>query len=241
MRSALLFSLLYLTACASGHGPASYDQAPGLDIADAALASGAPDTALSIAQRILATDSNNVAALIRVANAQAALGQRDAAQRSFTRAMTIAPDKTDATIGLGRLDLATDPAAAAALFQLVVDREPRNVAALIDFGIAKDLQGQHKEAQRVYRQALTVEPDRVATSVNLGLSLALSGDTGEAVAILRPLASDPGAAPRVRQDLAVALALSGDNAAATMILQKDIAAPAVPVTLLAYQMLRPKP
>jgi Flp pilus assembly protein TadD len=143
--------------------------------------------------------------------------------------------------GCAWLKLATDPAAAAALFQRVTDQDSHNVAALIDFGIAEDLLGQHGDAQRAYRRALAVDPDRLAARVNLGLSLALSGDPQQALGILRPLAMGPRTSPRTRQDLAVALALAGDNDAATSVLQKDIAQPELLKTIAAYQMLRPNP
>lgn len=241
MRPVLLFSLLLLASCSAGQSPSFSTKAPGLDVADAALANGAPETALHIAQRILATDSTNVPALIRAANAQAALGQREEAARTFNRVLAITPDKPEAALGLGRLKLATDAAAAAVLFQRVANRDPHNVAALIDFGIAKDLLGQHGDAQQAYRRALALEPDRLAANVNLGLSLALSGDPQQALGILRPLATGPQTMPRTRQDLAVALALAGDNDATTSVLQKDIAQPELSRTIAAYQMLRPKP
>ena len=241
MRPALLLSLLLFSACTASQPPSFSNKAPGLDVADAALASGAPETALRIAQRILATDSSNVAAMIRAGEAQAALGQRDAAAQTFNRALAIAPNRPEAALGLGRLQLATDPAAAVALFQRLIDRDPHNVAALIDFGIAKDLLGHHGDAQQAYRRALALEPDRHAASINLGLSLAISGDPQQGLGILRPLANGPEATPRSRQDLAVALALAGDNDAAATVLQRDIAQPEVPKTIAAYQMLRPNP
>ena len=241
MRPIVLLSLLLFASCSSGPGPSFSTAAPGLDIADAALASGAPETALHIAQRILATDPSNVPALLRAANAQAALGQRTEAARNFDRVLAVAPHRTEAELGLGRLKLTTDPAAAAVLFQRVTDRDSHNVAALIDHGIAKDLLGQHGDAQQSYRRALALDPDRMAASVNLGLSLAVSGDPQQALGILRPLAAGPQSSKRTRQDLAVALALAGDNDAAAAVLRTDVAPPQVPQMIAAYQMLRANP
>ena len=241
MRPAPLLALLLLASCAGGRPATLSDRAPGMDIADAALANGAPDTALHIAQRALATDPDNVPALIRAGNAQAALGQHDQAARTFSRAVTLAPGNTDAALGLGRVKLASDPAGAVPLLKRVSEQDPRNVAALVDLGVAMDLQGQHANAQQSYRRALAIDPERLAANVNLGLSLALSGSPQQAVVILQPLGSGSNAPRRVRQDLAVALALAGDNTSAASLLQKDIGASEASATLAAYQMLRSTP
>ena len=241
MRPVLLLSLLLLASCAGNRDTSFPTRSPGLDVADVALANGAPDTALHIAHQILATDPSNLPALIRAANAQAALGQRDQAARTFGQALAVAPNNNDAALGLGRLKLAIDPAAASAAFLRVTVRDPRNVAALIDLGIANDLLGRHDEAQQAYRRALDIEPDRVAASVNLGLSLALSKDPEQALRILRPIAFGSMTTPRIRQDLAVALALAGDDAEAASVLHKDIAPPQVLATVASYHLLQAVP
>ncbi len=241
MRPFLLLSLLLLASCGGNRDTSFSTRPPGLDVADVALSNGAPDTALHIARQILATDPRNLPALIRAANAQVALGQRDQAARTFGQALAVAPDDIDAALGLGRLKLVTDPAAASAAFLRVTARDPRNVAALIDLGIANDLLGRHAEAQAAYRRALDIEPDRVAASVNLGLSLALSNDPRQALGILRPIASGSMATPRIRQDLAVALALAGDDAGAAAVLHKDLAQPQVLAMIAGYHLLQAPP
>jgi Flp pilus assembly protein TadD len=120
----------------------------------------------------------------------------------------------------------------------ISERDPHNVAVLIDLGIARDLLGQHAEAQRAYRQALAVEPGRTAASVNLALSLALSGDPRQALAILRPIALSPGASPRVRQDLAVALVLAGEDEEAGRVLHTDMPQPEALALVTGYRALR---
>jgi len=241
MRSALLLTLLLLASCASRQDSPLSAKTPGLDVADVALANGAPDTALLIAQRTLATDPRNVPALVRAAEAHAALGQREQAASGFSQALAIAPDNAEATLGLGRLELATNPAAAADVLRRLTARDPRNVAALVDLGIANDLLGQHTAAQRSYRSAIALEPMRVAASVNLGLSLALSGDPRQALTILRPLARDPGASPRVRQDLAAALVLAGDSEEAASVLHTDMPRPQALAAIAGYRSLQAPP
>jgi Flp pilus assembly protein TadD len=238
MRPTLLLSLLLLVSCGGDRDNRFSTRPPGLDVADVALANGAPETALHIAEQVLATNPRDVPALVRAGSAQAALGQRDQAVRSFGQALAIAPDNPGAALGLGRLTLATDPAAAAALLLRLTTRDPHNVAALIDLGIARDLLGQHEEAQRGYRLALAIDPGSAAAKVNLGLSLALSGDSRQALGILRPLAADPAASPRVRQNLAVALVLAGDDDGAAVVLRTDMPQPQVLAAVAGYQSLR---
>src|ERR1700722_2937535 len=98
MRPSLLVTLL-LAGCAGGTNLTA-SRTPGLDVADVALVTGSPDTALRIAQQVLANDPRNVPALLREAQAQAALGQHDQAARSFGRALAIAPDDPGAALGL---------------------------------------------------------------------------------------------------------------------------------------------
>jgi Flp pilus assembly protein TadD len=239
MRPFLLLLMFFLVSCSGDRDALFSRRPPGLDVAGVALANGAPETALHIAQTRLVTDPRDVAALVMAANAQAALGQRDQAMRCFAHALAIAPGNIEATLGLGRLTLATDPAAAAELFAGVTTRDPGNVAGLIDLGIAADLLGKHHEAQAAYRRALAIEPDRLAANVNLGLSLALSGDAQQALAVLRPVAQGPGTSPRIRQDLAVALALAGSNAEAAAILKAELPQPEVLTTVAAYHLLQP--
>jgi Flp pilus assembly protein TadD len=238
MRPILLISLLLTAGCSSAHNGQISTRAPGLDVADVALANGAPDTALHIAQQALAANPRSVPAMVRVAQAQAALGQRDQAERGFRQALALEPADTGAALGLGRLLLASDPTAAADILLLLSAKDPHNVAALVDLGIARDLLGQHAEAQRSYRLALAVDPGRQAAEVNLGLSLALSGDARQALAILRPIASGPGVSPRVRQDLAVALVLAGDDEEAAQVLHTDMPRPEALALVMNYQSLR---
>ena len=234
----VVLSFPLLVSCATDRNTIHSDRAPGLDVGAVALTNGAPDSALSIAQRTLATDPHNVPALLLAAQAQTALGQRDQAAETFARVLAITPDNDAASLGLGRLKLQTDPAEASNILLRLTARDPHNVPALIDLGIARDMLGQHADAQRAYHDALSIDPGRIATNINLGLSLALSGDTQQALTILRPIALTPGASPRMRQNLAVALVLAGDEKEAAQVLQTDMDQPAVVAALSGYHSLR---
>jgi Flp pilus assembly protein TadD len=208
-----------------------------LGVADAALAGSAPALALHVAQSILAKDPTDAEALQRQGDAYFVLGQIDQAEGSYRRALAIRPTLAAAQLGLGRVELTREPAAAATLFAQVIAADPRNVPALNDLGIAHDLVGRHAEAQAVYRQAIAIAPTDLAAQVNLGLSLALSGNSAEAIELLRPLASRPDATPRMRHDYAVALAIGGYIAEAEQVLRADMTAEQVAEAIRGYREL----
>jgi Flp pilus assembly protein TadD len=238
----LAVALLLLLAGCSSSGPSGVGFGPpGMDVAQAALREGSPEIALQIVTNILAKNPNNEAALLTQGEAYTALGRPEEASASFSTVLAGDPESVGAHIGLGRLRLASDPAAAEALFLEALSREPRNAVALNDLGIARDLQRRHSEAQAAYRQALGVKPDLAAAQVNLALSLAMSGQSRDAIHILRPLAEAPSATVQVRHDLAAVLAMGGDRTAAEQILSKDLPPNEVQQALSGYDASRSNP
>jgi Flp pilus assembly protein TadD len=196
-----------------------------VQVADAALAAGAPDVALRVADLILRDAPRDVPALLARGDALYAMGHLDLARGAYRSAVAVDPGSVNALVGLGRTLVRSNPKAAEAAFLDAATRQPGNVTALSNLGIARDLQGRHEDAQAAYRQALAVAPDSTDITVNLGLSLALSGKAAEAVSLLRPLAGGADATGLRRNDLAAALALAGDPAASQRVLHSE-AAPA---------------
>jgi Flp pilus assembly protein TadD len=196
-----------------------------VQVADAALAAGAPDVALRVADLILRDAPRDVPALVARGDALYAMGHLDLARGAYRSAVAVDPGSVNALVGLGRTLVRSNPKAAEAAFLDAATRQPDNVPALSNLGIARDLQGRHEDAQAAYRKALAVAPDSTDITVNLGLSLALSGKSAEAVALLRPLAGEADATGLRRKDLAAALALAGDPAASQRVLHGE-AAPA---------------
>lgn len=236
MTRTALVALVSLLAACGGPDPSRLAAGrPGLEVASAALSGGMPEIALNVSKGILSTQPNNVPALLSQGDALSALGRLDEADASYAKGLHADPRSIAAQIGLGRLRLRSDPAQAQALFLGVLQREPRNRAALNDLGIAYDLQGEHVGAQGAYRRALAVDPTMKAAEINLALSLALSGQAVEAVRILKPLAGDAGAPRRARHDLAVALALAGEGQEAARALGSDLPPDQVETTILAYK------
>ncbi|HUA77719.1 MAG TPA: tetratricopeptide repeat protein [Acetobacteraceae bacterium] len=247
MRILCLLAVLTLGACAaqpSSGGVAAADE-PTLKLADAAMAGGAPEVALNVANAVLREHPEDVAALVEEGAALAALGRDDQAALGFQRALGLQPASREARIGLGRLELRSDPAEAATLFDEVLRNRPNDVTALIDHGIAEDLQGRHQVAEDSYRAALAAQPDNMAAEVDLALSLAIAGHARRAVGMLQPLAAangaNGGANRRVADDLAVALAISGQTHAASEILAPELSDNQIAAAIAAYRELQPTP
>lgn len=237
MRAGPLIILLLLVACGRTATDMSSLQ-PGVDVAQAALRGGSPETALQIAGHVLASDPGNESALVVQGDALTELGRLDEAHASYVAALQRNPESVAAEIGLGRLSLSSDPAKAEALFLEASHHDPRSFTALNDLGVARDLQGRHVAAQEAYRQALGLNPQDSAAEVNLALSMAMSGQAEQAVGMLRPLATSPGASRKLQHDLAAALTMAGDRDEASRILSADLTPEQVRQALDAYAAAR---
>jgi Flp pilus assembly protein TadD len=205
-----------------GHKVADRGGTPSVSVAEAALQGGSADVALQVANGVLASQPNNAEALCVQGDALTMLGRVDEATASYAAALRADAGSIRAHLGLGRLRLASDPAAAETTFLDVLHHDPRNAIALSDLGIAQDLQGRHAQAQQSYREALGINPEMTAAQVNLALSLAMSGDHDGAARLMRPIATAPDASRKLRHDYAVVLAMAGNRAEAERILAPDL-------------------
>lgn len=210
---------LSLAGCAAG----SSDEPrlatePTLHVAERALASNNPGLAIQVTDILLRRRPHDIDTLTTRGDAQFAAGQPAMAAATFERALKYDPSSINAAIGLGRVRLQTDPAAAETLFLRALEEQPRNVKALNDLGIACDMQKRHADAQAYYRRALALEPDHSSSMVNLGLSLAQSGDKAGALEVLQPLAANGGQSGQVRRNLANALTAAGDPDGAAVVM-----------------------
>ena len=222
VRSAGLALLLTVSGCGDHMSSGSASRMPGLNVAEAALQGGAGQIALQVSEGVLRESPNNARALEIKGDALTLLGDYDAAAAVFQALLAKDPTSTRANIGLGRIRLSKDPAGAEVLFLQVLRREPKELTALNNLGIARDLQGRHADAQTAYRQALAVDPNLESAQVNLALSMAMSGQGASAIQLLRTRATQPGAAVKVKHDYAVVLAMAGNRPEAERVLSADL-------------------
>ena len=214
--------LLALLGGCSASGDPQLSGRASLATARVALASGSSGLAFNICTGLLADRPRDPALLVCQGDALTATGRAAEALAAYTAALAADGGSAEARIGLGRLRLGTDPAAAERLFLEALAKSPRNAVALNNLGIARDLQGRHADAQTAYGEAIAAAPDLRAPQVNLALSIAMSGRAGEAVRILRPIAERPDATPRERHDLAAALAMDGKTDEAARLLRPEL-------------------
>jgi Flp pilus assembly protein TadD len=227
MRLIRVMALAVVTLGLGGCGMFREAEAPKplvtLRVADAALASGAPEIALRVAEIVLDKEPSNVAAMVAKGDALYAIGAIDQARDTYRAAVAADVSNVGAQIGFGRTLVHANPSAAEAHFLAALAKQPDNVVALNNLGIARDLQDRHAQAQQAYRQALALSPNMPDVTTNLGLSLALSGQGAQAVQVLQPVATAPGASPMMRADLAVAMA-RGDVGPAGMVHEQEVRA-----------------
>ena len=171
-------------------------------------------------------------------DALAAMGRNAEATGAYELALVADGKSVPAKIGLGRIRLASDPAAAEALFLDALVRDPRNPTALNNLGIARDLQGRHADAQTAYAEAIGAAPEMRAAQVNLALSLAMSGRAGEGVRILRPIAGRADATARERHDLAAVLAMDGKPEEAVKLLRPELDGAQTDEAVVGFRSLR---
>ncbi len=214
---------------------------PGLEVAEAALQGNTPQIALQVAENVLSRNPHNAKALCIKGDALTTLGRMDEAGAAYSQALQIDSGSTRAKTGLGRLQLASNPASAETLFLDVLRVDPRDVTALNDLGVARDLQGQHEGAQEAYRQALGINPDLSSARVNMALSMAMSGRGSEAIQLIKPLATNPGATRKMHHDYAAVLTMAGDRPEAERVLAKDLPPAEVRQALDAYANATARP
>jgi tetratricopeptide (TPR) repeat protein len=182
-----------------------------LRVAKAALASGAPELALRVADLELAKKPDDVSALVARGDALYALRRSDQAQIAYRAAVKLDPEATAAQVGLGRTLAQSDPGAAEAAFLSALSREPDNVIALNNLGVVRDLQGRHAEARGLLACHFRCADERRLAD-KFGNVAGAGGPHSDASRLLRGITSDPEARQTWRNELLNALTLAGDGA-----------------------------
>ena len=103
---AVTVSLLDAAGCENTNRNSPLTSSPDLRIADAAMSSGLPQTAIEVTRAILQADPRNTGALMRQGDALASMGSLDAAEECYQRVLAIDPHSVDGLRGLGRIYLA---------------------------------------------------------------------------------------------------------------------------------------
>src|SRR3546814_6084575 len=130
--------------------------------------------------RAIAGDPDNVTILSAAGEEASLVGDSDAAFGFLGRAVTLSPRDPRVRAAYGRaLVMSARPTDALTLFRQAVDLGMLEGAVAGDRGLARDLLGDARKAQRDYRLALTARPGDPAVRPRLGMSLAISGERAE--------------------------------------------------------------
>jgi Flp pilus assembly protein TadD len=208
-------------------------------IGAAARSAGDLPNALGVYRRAAEMAPTDPAPLIAAGDVLLQMGEVNEAIVAYHAALVRPGDTHWAQVGLAKAFLKTGkPELALAPLSTALAESPGDPKLLVLLGVAKDLAGQHAEAQAYYRDALTRAPGDPALTVDLALSLALVGDYANAVAVLQPLALAPTASSQERQTLALIYGLKGDIAEAARLCRIDLDDVAVEHNLAYYQTLR---
>jgi Flp pilus assembly protein TadD len=186
---------------------------------------GAGDAAstLSVHLRTLAANPRDLFALLGAGQSALAVGDPNAALGFFARAEELAPSNGRAKAGLAtalvQLEKADD---ALPLFGQAVSLGVSEGEIAADRGLAYDLRGDNRRAQKDYALALKRGADDEVTR-RYALSLAISGDRDAAIEMLDPLLrKQDRAAWRARSFI---LALTGDVAGANGVARQVMPGP----------------
>lgn len=173
--------------------------------------------ALSDNLKALARDPYNVDALLEAGSGALAVGDPNAAFGFFARAEELSPSNARAKAGLGSaLTMMEKPREALRAFDEAMALGMAEDGLLEDRGLAFDLTGDARKAQKDYLAALKAGPSDELTR-RYALSLGISGDKDAALARLDPLVRrNDQAAWRAR---AFILAMNGDSPGAEKIVR----------------------
>lgn len=183
-----------------------------------------PAALLSENLKALARDPYNVDALLQAGQGALAVGDPNAAFGFFARAEELSPSNWRAKAGLGScLTMMEKSRDALRLFDESMGLGAPELDIAADRGLAHDLEGDGKKAQRDYLAALKARPSDEVTR-RLALSLGIGGDKDAALARLEALLrrNDQGAW-RAR---AFILAMNGDMPGAEKIVRMVVPAEA---------------
>lgn len=153
----------------------------------APLPSSDPADRLAANLVLLSQNPKNVSALIDAGRSALAVGDYDAALSFLARAEELAPSNGRVKAALGSaLVMVERPADAIRLFNEATALGAPESEIAGDRGLAHDLQGDNRRAQRDYQIALRARSDDEVTR-RLALSLGISGDRDQALRMLDPL------------------------------------------------------
>jgi len=160
---------------------------------------------------------NSLQARMRLANAQMALKDDNAAYANYQAALMLSPGDADAALRLGEIELARGEAKSALDRFAVAMRGKRSDPKLYNLiGVAFTMQGKYALARQSFEVGLKLQPDYASLQNNYGMMQLQSGDYQAAAATFTKLVQSPYANERYRTNRALAEFAMGDVDAARL-------------------------
>lgn len=175
---------------------------------------GDTETALGLYQRVLSEKPDSEEALRGLVGLAVRTGRAGAVFDEAVRLASLRPADPEAQLWLASsLNETGRPADALAALDAAekAGTVPSPAQVWVQRGIARDMLGDHLEAQRAFSNAVTLNPSDGQAPQRLALSLALQEDYQAALRILQMQVNDPLMERPVRETLAIIYALSGQT------------------------------
>ena len=209
--SAVVIGVAFLiSGCVTSNSSSSSVQAQ-IAVAESSLQSGDYEKGYRILNQVAATNPGSSKTMLALGNAYFADGAYLKARSFYQKALALG-EKRKGTLGIARVQIAErDFQGANSTLSPLLKRHSTDYEALNMKGVIYDAQGQHDQAQAIYRQILLQKPDDAKAMNNLALSLMLSGQFEAAEVVETELYHSNKDDPRVRQNLALIMHLRGNE------------------------------
>jgi choline-sulfatase len=140
-----------------------------LDEASALFVRGDYVDAIPLLEKILATDTHNLDAALRLATSHSSLGQDRAAEEAFRRAEQIAPESADVRMYFGlHLARGSEWPRAVPMLERIVAEDPDRLPALQALAVIRERQGSLAEAVQLRQKVYAKRSATAAELLRLG-------------------------------------------------------------------------
>ena len=252
----LICGVVALTGCSSHQANVTEEMKNDRGLAQLALESGRPESAISIYRKQLKLQPNDISLLLALGSAYNQISEFDLALHHLKKAQSlllteagelnessksdhtseirgqILREKGNAQQGLGQVKPAL------AYFKQAVELLPDDAKALNSLGVNYALFKDYRHARTAFIGALANEPENLEYRNNLALAWILDGQPQQGIDVLYSHYSRGNSTSKSRQNLALAFAMKGDLEAAKTIAKQDLTKAELENNVAYYQQLQ---
>ena len=205
-------------------------------IAENVKRSGDMQAAAQLEAQIIEMDQHDPQAFINLADSVKNYGSKADVLDILQEGEKLNPDNAELKIALAKLALEdSNPQKALAKLEQIKGEKSRDYYNFK--GVALDLQGEYKQAQKVYKQGLEDNQRDSLLLNNLALSKLLTRDFDQAISILQELV-ERNSGGKYAHNLALAYGMNGDAEKARKILGRELKPEEIEENLRIYNELR---